>query len=260
MNAEAKRKLYEALCAPFPNEAIERTNGKQTGRGYDTAGVKVQWIIDRLNEVVGVGNWRVTRETSVHATTTGSGRKMYEAWSDVVLQLGEWSGDTFVPFAEARAYGAHTAITEGDARKGAASNGTKRAAAMMGCGAAAYRGELDDDNQFDVDGGEPVAPQAPRAVPARMAAPRPQPSSGPRSAIPPRNRITAKQHAALLSMSRRLGYDQAEFRNEVKSRFGKQLDYISREEASMLISSLSNGGLDQATDAEPDMRETGEEG
>jgi hypothetical protein len=38
-------------------------------------------------------NWRVTRETFVHAATTGSGRKIYEAWSDVALQLGEWNGD-----------------------------------------------------------------------------------------------------------------------------------------------------------------------
>jgi hypothetical protein len=93
MNPEQKKKLYQQLCAPFPREAVERTNGKQTGRGYDAAGVKVQWIIDRLNEVVGVGNWRVTRETFVHAATTGSGRKIYEAWSDVALQLGEWNGD-----------------------------------------------------------------------------------------------------------------------------------------------------------------------
>jgi hypothetical protein len=96
MTPEQKKKLYQQLCAPFPPEAVERTNGKQTGRGYDTAGVKVQWIIDRLNEAVGVGNWRVTRETFVQAATTGSGRKIYEAWSDVALQLGEWNGDAFV--------------------------------------------------------------------------------------------------------------------------------------------------------------------
>ncbi|ACG72771.1 conserved hypothetical protein [Anaeromyxobacter sp. K] len=70
MTPEQKKKLYQALCAPFPPEAVERTDGSKTGRGYDTAGVKVQWIIDRLNEVVGIGNWRVTRETFVHAGTS----------------------------------------------------------------------------------------------------------------------------------------------------------------------------------------------
>jgi hypothetical protein len=27
MNPEQKKKLYQQLCAPFPREAVERTNG-----------------------------------------------------------------------------------------------------------------------------------------------------------------------------------------------------------------------------------------
>ena len=37
MNPETRKRLYQQLCAPFPQEAIERTDGKQTGRGYTRA-------------------------------------------------------------------------------------------------------------------------------------------------------------------------------------------------------------------------------
>ncbi|ABC83318.1 Rad52/Rad22 family DNA repair protein [Anaeromyxobacter dehalogenans] len=260
MNPETKKKLYQALCAPFPPEAIERTDGSKTGRGYNTSGVKVQWIIDRLNEAVGIGNWRVTRETFVHAGTTNSGRKVYEAWSDVVLQLGEWSGDTFVPFAEARAYGAHSAVAEGDSRKGAATNGIKRAAAMMGCGAAAYRGELDDDNEF---GDQPVEessrpPTHPTAQ--QNANRRVEPLSMPRLPSTPRNRLTSKQLSALIAISRKLGMDLSQFRQQVRSRYGTQIEFITKSQASELIGEMSNGGLHHGGDGEAEMAEPGAEG
>lgn len=260
MTPEAKKRLYQQLCAPFPPEAVERTSGKQTGRGYDTAGVKVQWIIDRLNEAVGVGNWRVTRETSVHAATTGSGRKAYEAWSDVTLQLGDWNGDHFVPCAEARAYGAHTAMSEGDARKGAASNGIKRAAAMMGCGAAAYRGELDDDNVPPDERSEAQHHQPVRQAQGQVATQRPTISMAPRPPSAPRTRVTSKQLAALLAISRKQGMDLAQFRQEVRSRYGTTLDFITRQQASELISEMSNGGMHHQPGGEAELADPGAEG
>ena len=260
MTPEAKKKLYQQLCAPFPPEAVERTNGKQTGRGYDTAGVKVQWIIDRLNEVVGIGNWRVTRETFVHAGTTNSGRKLYEAWSDVALQLGEWSADTFVPFAEARAYGAHTSMAEGDARKGAATNGIKRAAAMMGCGAAAYRGELDDDNEFtDQPVEEPSHPPA-RPVQQQNGNRRAESPAIPRLPGTPRNRLTSKQLGALMALARKHGLDLAQFRQDVRSRYGTVPDFLTRQQASELISEMANGGMPDHNDHAAEIAEPGAEG
>ena len=43
--------------------------------------MKVQWIIDRLNDAVGIGNWRVTPRDLRPAATTDSGRKLFEAWA-----------------------------------------------------------------------------------------------------------------------------------------------------------------------------------
>lgn len=260
MNPEQRKKLYQALCAPFPPEAVERTEGSKTGRGFDTAGVKVQWIIDRLNEVVGIGNWRVTRETFVHAATTGSGRKIYEAWSDVALQLGEWSGDTFVPFAEARAYGAHTSMAEGDARKGAATNGIKRAAAMMGCGAAAYRGELDDDNDFADQPVEEPSRQPARPSQQQNGNRRVESPPMPRLPSTPRNRLTSKQLGALMALARKHGLDLAQFRHDVRSRFGTVPDFLTRQQASELIGEMANGGMPNHGESAGEIAEPGAEG
>jgi hypothetical protein len=38
MTNEEKRKIYAALAAPFPEHSIQRTEGRITGRGYDTSG------------------------------------------------------------------------------------------------------------------------------------------------------------------------------------------------------------------------------
>ena len=47
MTNEEKKKIYMALAAGFPEEAIERTDGRVTGRGYSTTGIKYQYIASR---------------------------------------------------------------------------------------------------------------------------------------------------------------------------------------------------------------------
>lgn len=79
MTPKQKEALYEQLSQPFPKEAIERTDGRQTGKGYTTTGIKAQFIINRLNEVLGIGGWRTHRKIAVRELTTNSGRKAYEA-------------------------------------------------------------------------------------------------------------------------------------------------------------------------------------
>ena len=107
MTPESKKKIYQQLSQPFPEEAIERTDGRQTGKGYSTTGIKAQFIINRLNETLGIGGWRTHRTIVVKELTTNSGRKAYEAVCDLVLELGEWVDGAFVPFAEALADGGH---------------------------------------------------------------------------------------------------------------------------------------------------------
>ena len=69
MTSEEKKKLYAALSAPFPEHCIQRTEGRLTGRGYDTTGIGYQYIANRLNEVLGVGGWRAHRTVNVKEIT-----------------------------------------------------------------------------------------------------------------------------------------------------------------------------------------------
>ena len=100
MTHEEKKKVYVALAAPFPENAIQRTEGRITGRGCDTAGIGYQFICNRLNEVLGVGGWRAHRTVTVKEVTTAKGRPALEAICDLTLELGSWENGDFVVFAE----------------------------------------------------------------------------------------------------------------------------------------------------------------
>jgi len=260
MTPEAKKALYKQLSQPFPEEAIERTDGRQTGKGYSTTGIKAQFIINRLNEALGIGGWRTHRKVVVKELTTNSGRKAYEAVCDLVLELGEWIDGTFVPFAEALADGGHISTSEADARKGSFSNALKKAAAAFGAGRQAYEGTIDDDNLPSDEQPEPQHQQPVRQVQGQVASQRPNISMAPRPPSTPRSRLTSKQLAALLAISRKLGMDLSQFRQEVRSRFGTQIEFITKSQASELIGEMSNGGLHHQGDGEAEMAEPGAEG
>lgn len=240
MTHEEKKKIYLALSAPFSEVAIERTDGRITGRGYSTTGIKYQYVVNRLNEVLGLGCYRAHRTVTVKEITTAKGRQAFEAICDITLELGQWVDGEFVMWAEALADGGHTATSEADARKGAYTNAFKKAAAFFGVGRQAYEGTLDDDNVAGPESSEPVPapvelrPQAPRANVTPMP-------TGPSPVTGGRTRLTAKQLAALWSIARRRNIGQGEFRGQVKAQYGVQPEYLTREQASSLIASLGNG-------------------
>ena len=206
-----------------------------------------------MNEVVGLGNWRAHRTVTVKQVTRSNGRTAFEAVCDITLELGEWIDGTFVAWAEALSDGGHTASSEADARKGAFTNGLKKAAAMFGCGRQAYEGTLDDDNiptEHSSDGFtvSTLPTQRPAPAPAPVvqvpaaqqaqAAPSPRPQV-PQSPAPTRNRLTGKQLACIQAIARKLGYDPQGLRAFVKGQFGAQPEFLSRDQASKLISAMS---------------------
>jgi len=140
-------KVYKQLSAPFEDEAVERTKGAQTRKGYDTTGIKYQFIVDRLNKVLGPGCFRTTQEMAVTEMTRQSGRTAFSVDVEITLQLGNWGMHGFNPVAEVFGIGGHTSNSLADAKKGAYTNGFKKAAAMLGVGRQAYAGTIDDDNQ-----------------------------------------------------------------------------------------------------------------
>jgi hypothetical protein len=235
MNRDEKKKVYSLLSAPFPEEAIERTNGNVTGRGYSTTGIKYQFIVNRLNDVLGLGGYRTEQNVIVRPGTTQKGRAVFEATCEILLQLGEWVDGVFVVFAEAHGTGGHTSTIEADARKGAFTNGLKKAAAMCGCGRQAYEGTIDDDN-------EPAADWEPSSSSPPPPPERPSPSARPAAiegGFGDRNRLTSKQLAALWALARKLDVDKVAFRNRVKERFGCVVEFLDRQAASTLIGELS---------------------
>jgi hypothetical protein len=231
MTPEAKKALYKQLSQPFPEEAIERTDGRQTGKGYSTTGIKAQFIINRLNEVLGIGGWRTHRKVVVKELTTNSGRKAFEAVCDLVLELGEWVDGTFVPFAEALADGGHISMSEADARKGSFSNALKKAAAAFGAGWQAYAGTIDDDN---VPSDSPVQPehQPVPTAPTRTMTTTVTPAL-------PRNRLSSKQLGAIQAIGRKLGLDHTGLRAVAKQRYGVVPEHLTKSQASEFIGSLS---------------------
>ncbi|MFT3840788.1 MAG: Rad52/Rad22 family DNA repair protein [Myxococcaceae bacterium] len=234
MTNEQKKQLYQQLSAPFPAEAIERSDAKQTGKGYSTTGIKYQYIVNRLNEVLGFGCFRAHRTVTVKETKRASGRPAYEAICDLTLELGEWVNGQFVVYAESLADGGHIASTEADARKGSFTNAFKRAAAFHGVGRHAYEGSIDEDS---AETGDNEANAAPVVQVAR--APAPQVSGSPVQQQPERNRLSSKQLAAIWSIARKLGIEQSGFRQQVRQKFGAQLEFLNRNQASELIGALN---------------------
>ncbi len=264
MTNDEKKKIYQQLAAPFPEHAIQRTEGKLTGRGYDTSGIGYQFIANRLNEVLGVGGWRAHRTVVVKEVTRANGRPAFEAIADITLELGSWENGDFMVFAESLADGGHLASSEADARKGAYTNAFKKAAAFFGVGRQAYEGSLDDDNLPGEQASEGVVisslpmprSASPASQPAQLPA-APQVTQPPRAApASSRNRLTAKQLGAIQAIARKLGYDPQGLRAFVKQQFGAQPEFLTRDQASKLISAMSA----QAGNGHADQLEPGAEG
>ena len=269
MTNEEKRKLCQQLAAPFPEHCIQRTEGRLTGRGYDTTGIGYQFIANRLNEVLGVGGWRAHRTVTVKEVTRSNGRPAFEAICDITLELGEWVDGTFIVFAESLADGGNLASSEADARKGAYTNAFKKAAGFFGVGRQAYEGSLDDDNLPGEHVVEVVQQPVQRIATAQAPVQPIQPSQNNQAAPPatrpvstqPRNRLTSKQLGALQAISRKLGMDHGGLRAISKQRFNAQPEFLTRGQASQLIATMSaqlNGNGQDRSEAHAD--EPGMEG
>jgi len=261
MTNEEKRKIYLQLAAPFPDHCIQRTEGRLTGRGYDTTGIGYQHIANRLNEVLPFG-WRAHRTVTVKEIVRSNGRPAFEAICDITLELGEWIDGQFIVFAESLADGGNLASSETDARKGSYTNAFKKAAAFFGVGRQAYEGSLDDDNlpgeHVVQTVQQPVQRSSPAAAP--VGVPQVPVQQQPRATpAPTRNRLTSKQLGAIGAIARKLGLDQPALRAATKQRFNAQPEFLTREQASQMISSLSQQA-GNGQDLSSDMHEPGMEG
>ena len=66
MTKEEKMAIYAKLAAPFPEHCIQRTEGRITGRGYDTAFIYGGYgYFDNMNYFFGHNGYRVVDRTGV---------------------------------------------------------------------------------------------------------------------------------------------------------------------------------------------------
>lgn len=134
--------LLQKLMAPFPDAAIERTDGKKTGKMYDTTGFGYQYVVNRLNNVFGVDGWHTEYEIEeIIRFQSKRGRDMWTVIMRVKIIFCGSEGECY-----RECWGSHTSSDPGDARKGAYTNGLKKTAGLLGVGWQAYADAIDDDN------------------------------------------------------------------------------------------------------------------
>lgn len=246
---EELQEIFRRLAEPFPEDAVERTSGAVTHKGYDTTGYKYIHVVNRLNEVLGVGGFKVEHEFSVREKPSKNGGILFDVTCDMVVQLGHWVDGKFVTFAEASGTGGHLAAGEADAKKGSYTNGFKKTVAMFGCGWQSYAGAIDDDNvAADHDDDErwahrPAAPARVRALPnSKPATAEPPPTSNSqvddRERTTGRGRITSAQIGKLRELVAETGGEWNDFRSHVRNTRGVNLEYANKEVASSLITEL----------------------
>lgn len=171
------KRHYEALAEPMPADAVQRSDGAKTGKGYNTTGYGYQFIVDRLNEVLGPSHWRTMQHFAEREDgQTSKGRPWYRADCEMTLEVGLWIDGEWRVMATKDGEGWHRAMDSGDAKKGSRGNALKKIAAMYGVGADAYRGAIDDDNQPEAeraessDSGSPAMPDGMHHALTKLAA------------------------------------------------------------------------------------------
>lgn len=236
---EQRKAIYAALAAPFPEEAIERTSKSQTGKGYDTTGIGYQFVVNRLNEVLGVGGWRMTTGEAMVLEVTIKERTWYDVSLDVTVELGEYtSSGSWQPWAHAASPGGHRAPTRADALKGAMTNGFKKAAAFFGPGRQAYEGTLDDDaTPAPEASGRPRAAQPPQqrkpAAESKPAAQAAGPANGGKVEL-----ATEGQLRLMWETCQARGWTEDGFRERCRTKYGHDPEFLTIVQAREILDAI----------------------
>lgn len=159
--AEETKTLYELLSMPITAEkAIQRSEKEKTKKGYDTTGYGYQFLVNRFNEVLGIGGWDWSfKELGRVEGKYNSGQPAYNITGEAIITIfanEKFGLDGDISHSE---FGGHTSSSITDALKGASTNSFKKTAAFFGVGKDAFEGTIDEDNQ-DSKEGDMKAPKA----------------------------------------------------------------------------------------------------
>ena len=156
LTPEKLSELYPKLAEPFLDKAIEKSKASETKKGYNTTGYGCQYLINRMNEVLGPAYWRAREEiVAKNIGTSSTGKPVYDITMKMTVQIGnpackvseDGTIQYFEVIAEQTCYGGHVSYgTLADALKGAYTNSLKKTLALFGVGRQAYEGSIDDDS------------------------------------------------------------------------------------------------------------------
>jgi len=150
--------LYAELSKPLIKNAIQRSKGADTKKGYDTTGYGYQFIVNRFNEVLGLGGWNWSfKEIERAEGAYKSGTKFISITGEATITLSLPDGE--VSHTE---YGGHQSSNLTDALKGASTNALKKTASFFGVGKDAFEGSIDEDNQDQPEIKKPATSSKPK--------------------------------------------------------------------------------------------------
>jgi len=117
--------IYKKLIVAFPDEAYSL----DSSRGFNLTSIKAQYVVERLNEVVGLDGWSLTGD--------------YTTTDDGVLFFGQLTiNDGFKPHIQQSVGFSKTKKLVGDAYKGAKTDSLSKAASLFGLGNEVFKGNV----------------------------------------------------------------------------------------------------------------------
>lgn len=124
--------MYDALTAPLPNWAVKPHPVRP-----NMSAIHPMAIIDRLNEVFGIGGWQFTTEAldwskEIQQTKNGQ-RDVYVSAVKGTLEVPEFN-------ILIEQYGGNTNDDLGDSLKGSGTDALTKIASYLGIGAEIYKG------------------------------------------------------------------------------------------------------------------------
>lgn len=133
--------VYQKFIKDLPKEAL-RTEVTDKGEKFYLFGY--QFVVNRLNETVGLDHWNYEILGEIEKEKKGP---LWWVSLQLRLSLGNWINGFLVPLVYKDAFGSGIHESLGNAKKGAVTNALKKAAGMFGLGKKAYEGLIEE---FDV--------------------------------------------------------------------------------------------------------------
>jgi hypothetical protein len=210
-NTIMNEQVMKVLTTPFPKDLIKSRRG---AGGQQFAYVEIAEVIQRLNDAF-AHEWNfeivsrdiVEDQVVVHGRLSALGCVKEEIGGAMVTRRTDDG----------------TAMSIADDVKVAASDCVKRCARLFGLGLDLWR-----DDQAEQPARSSTKPASVRRSALKAVAPAP---SG-------RTRIGAAQLARLLEMAKERRLDERAFRERVRQRFGRNVEYLSVEQAEEVVQLL----------------------